>query len=99
MNGIRYDFENNDIMIGANGSFVTTVIDGQNAALISLSQVCRLTHPETGAQVGSRIINQRSSRVSAILAEAKRQVERDGGTGVIVEIQNGNLYFKATYND
>lgn len=100
MNGLRYDFENGDIMIGANGSFVSTVIDGQNAALIALSQVCRLTKPEVGAQVGARVINVPPNRVASILAEAERMIQSDGGTNVVVQLTDaGDLYFKATYDD
>ena len=43
MIGIKYDFDVGDVVIGNSGQFETATIDNQCVALISLSQVCRLT--------------------------------------------------------
>jgi len=98
MIGIRFDFEENDIVVGASNSFERTNIDSQNCALISLCQICKLTEPETGAQIASLLQNRKEVNVKSVLANAKRQVERDGGTNVEVNIVDGDLFFKAEYN-
>lgn len=100
MNGLKFDFDSGDITINASGSFQTATIDNQNVALIALSQVCRLTKPEVGAQIGARIINRRAVNVVAVLAEAKRMAENDGATNVTIEITNNdNITFLGTYDN
>lgn len=99
MNGLRFDFENNDIMLDDSGRFITATTDNQNVALIALSQVCRLTKPEVGAQIGARIINRKPINVSAVLAEAKRMAESDGARNVSIGLDgNNNLIFVGTYD-
>lgn len=98
MTGIKFDFEKGDITIDSTGSFSIAEIDNQNVALIALSQVCRLTFPEVGAQIGSRLINTPVSGVSAILADAKRQAEADGAKDVKVSFtQDNKLIFVGKY--
>ena len=100
MHGFYFDFLTGDIAIDETGAIGTATIDSQNCALISLSQVCRLTKPEVGAQIGARIINRKRQHTSAVLAEARRMVEADGGKNVSVQADNtGRLQFKATYGD
>ena len=100
MNGIKFNFDTNDLTVGSNGSFDTAVIDNQNVALISLSQVCRLTKPEVGAQIGSRLINIRRSAASAILLDAKKQAENDGAKNVRIQFTSErNLIFTGTYEN
>lgn len=97
--GIAFDFENNDIIIRADGTILKTEISSQICALISLSQITRLTKPEVGAQVGSRLINNKESDAPRILTEAQRMVVRDGGTNVSVDIIDGKLQFIAEYGN
>ena len=107
MIGLRYDFGSmpgspdyvGDIVIDANGSFATALIDSQNAALITLTQVCRITKPEIGAQAYSFMTNRTVISILPILSEAKRMVERDGGSNVQIEIIDGNLKISATYDN
>lgn len=100
MNGLYFDFETNDISVTAAGRFRTAQIDSQNCALISLSEICRLTFPEVGAQLGTKLQNRRLVNVSSDIAAARRQVEADGGTNVIIQItDNDNINFEATYED
>ena len=96
MEGLFYDFELNDIVIKDDGTFATAEIDSQNCALISLSEVCRLTKPEVGVRLGARIINRREEDVLNVVAEAKRAVEADGGTDVFISVK-GDLQFEAKY--
>lgn len=94
-----FDFENNDIILQENGTFKSTTVDNQNCALISLSQVCRITRPILGAQIGSRLINRQRRHVSSILSSAKRMVQDDGGKNVVVDFDlNENLIFIAEYD-
>ena len=99
MHGLKLDFDVNDIVLKGNGSFATTVIDNQNAALIALSQVCRITKPEVGAQIGSRLQNRRAASVAALLAEARRMIERDGGRDVSVILDGAQLSFLTRYDN
>lgn len=100
MNGLRFDFEANDIVLSPSGSFAVSQIDSQNCALISLSQITRLTKPEIGAQLASQLQNRKQRSVASVLAEAKRMVEADGAKNVSITIdENDNLKFEATYED
>lgn len=100
MNGLKFDFEKGDITINSSGTFDTATIDNQNVALIAVSQVCRLTRPEFGAQIGSRIVNKQYSSVGSILADAKRQAENDGAKNVKISFtQDNQLIFVGTYED
>lgn len=96
--GIQYDFETGDIIIQSNGTFRKAYIDSQLCALIAVSEVCRLTKPEVGAQLSGRMQNRRNIDVARDISEAERQVERDGGTEVSIYLQNENLQFIATYD-
>lgn len=99
MDGLKFNFEQNDLVING-GSFETAVIDSQNVALIALSQVCLLTQPQLGSQIGSRIINAKRGAVNTVLADAKRQAERDGAKDVRIILTNdGQLTFTGTYED
>lgn len=100
MVGLVFDFEKGDIVIDASGSFATAGIDNQNIALIALSQVCRLTFPEIGAQIGPRLMNIPKSRAGAILADAKHQAEADGAKNVKIQFTNTDqLIFVGEYED
>lgn len=100
MQGLKFDFDSGDLKINASGRFDSGFIDNQNVALIGVSQVCRLTRPEIGAQIGSRVINLKSSNVSSILFDAKRQAEQDGATNVRIELTDDKqLIFIGTYED
>lgn len=100
MVGLKYDFTENDITIGSDGSFITAVTDNQNVALIALSQVCRLTVPELGAQVGARLINIRRSQASSVLFDAVRMAESDGAKNVRVEfVADNQLIFEGSYEN
>lgn len=100
MIGIKFDFEKGDIAVGDAGSFITAEIDNQNIALIAISQVCRLTFPEVGAQIGPRLTNTPASGVSAILADATRQAEADGAKDVRISItQDNKLIFVGKYEN
>lgn len=100
MVGLKYDFTENDITISSDGSFTTAVTDNQNVALIALSQVCRLTVPELGAQVGARLINIRRSQAPSVLFDAVRMAESDGAKNVRVEFVTDNqLIFEGSYEN
>lgn len=100
MTGLRFDFEENDIIIDTDGSFVKTVIDSQNCALISLSQICRITRADVGEQIAAKLQNRKQRNVSPVLASAVRAVQRDGGRKVSVTINaEQQLQFKADYGE
>lgn len=100
MNGLKFDFEKGDIAINSSGTFDTATIDNQNVALIAVSQVCRLTRPEFGAQIGSRMVNRQYSSVGSILADAKRQAEADGAKKVSIRFtEEQQLIFVGTYEN
>ena len=69
MNGLFFDFENNDIVIQGDGSFYASNIDSQNCAFIATSQVCRLTVPNVGEQLAVSLLNRKSANVSIIVNE------------------------------
>jgi len=99
MTGLKFDFDTGDLLLGSDGTFVKANIDSQCAALIAVSQVCRLTKPEIGAQIGTRIVNRPVGVVQSILAEARRMVEQDGGADVKIALdENNNLLISATYD-
>lgn len=81
------------------GPFTKAIIDNQNVALIAVSQVCRITKPELGAQVGARIVNRRTSEIASVLADAKKQAQDDGATDVTIELTDEQLLFKGRYED
>lgn len=101
MTGLKFDFDIGDIVIDVDkGRFVTANIDNQNVALISLSQICRLTRPELGAQIGARLLNRKPVSVSAVLVDAERQAKADGATNVFVGFSDSNaLTFRGKYED
>lgn len=99
MTGLFFNFEENDIVIGSNGSFVTSDIDGQCCTLIAISQICRITKPEVGTQLISKMYNRRYRNVAGSIAEAKRAVEKDGGKNVVIDLIDDNIYFDATYEN
>lgn len=99
MIGIKFDFDVGDIVIGSTGQFNTATIDNQCVALISVSQVCRITYPYFGAQIGARMINVPYSRVQSVLSDAKTMSQKDGAANVAIEISNGLLTFSGNYGD
>lgn len=100
MTGLKYDFDQNDLVIGANGSFISATTDNQNVALIAVSQVCRLTKPEVGAQIIAQLVNRKPVSVSSVLSEAKRQAQNDGAYDVVVALTNDDeLKFTGTYDN
>lgn len=99
MKGIVYDFSVGDVVISEDGPFVKGTIDNQNVALIAVSQVCRITKPEIGAQIGARIVNRRTSEIAGVLADAKKQAQNDGATNVVIEMTDEQLLFTGRYED
>lgn len=100
MIGLRFDFENNDIGFNGTGQFIAATIDSQTCALIAVSQVCRITIPELGAELPRRIINRKTIHVGDVIADAVRMVEADGGTNVSITLAEGeDVNFMATYED
>jgi hypothetical protein len=100
MHGLKFDFEKGDLVINASGAFEIGSTDNQNVALIATSQVCRLTRPEFGAQIGSRMVNQNYASINSILADAKRQAETDGAKNVSVRFtEEQQLIFVGTYEN
>lgn len=98
--GLRFDFEENDIVLNPRGEFVDTMVDSQCCALVSLSQICRLTKPQIGAQLASKLYNRNLTSVSSAVAAAKRMVEKDGGSDVYIAVDtNGDLKFEASYEN
>lgn len=97
ISALFFNFDDNDIVIGSNGSFAVVDTGNQNVALIAMSQVCRVTYPEVGVQLGSRIVNQRSSAASAVVSEAVRAAETDGATDVAITLSGNDIQFKGTY--
>ena len=99
MVGLKYDFEGQDLHIDPlTGAFITADTDNQNVALIALSQVCRLTQPEIGAQLPARIVNVRRSSVGSVFNDAMQQARKDGAKDVFVGFDsNNNLIFKGNY--
>lgn len=84
--------------LSESANFSVANIDGQNCALIALSQVCLVTKPLVGVQLGSRLVNRKERNVSGLISEAIRAVEADGGRNVVIELNdNGQLFFDATY--
>lgn len=98
ISALFFNFDDNDIVIGSSGSFVVSDTGNQNVALIAMSQVCRVTYPEVGVQLGSRILNQRSSAVSAVISEAIRAAESDGASNVSITLSGNDVQFKGTYD-
>lgn len=99
MNGLRFDFEDNDLTLNAKGSFVASNIDSQNCALIAVSEVCRLTRPAVGERLGMKLVNRRNRNVSVDIARAVRAVEADGGRNVSITLnREQQLQFIATYD-
>lgn len=100
MRGLQYNFEEQDLVIKPNGTFSTAITDNQTCALITLSQVCRITMPEIGEQIGAKLINRKTRSVASILSAAERAVESDGATQVAITLDdNSNLQFKANYGN
>lgn len=100
MRGLRFDFENSDLYLLPDGTFAESVIDSQNCALIAISQVCRITKPEVGTQLTAKLINRKTVNTASALAEARRAVEKDGGTNVLISVDSKDkLNFEATYED
>lgn len=98
MDGFFFNFEDNDIVLTANGSFATADIGSQNCAFIAMSQVCRLTEPEIGEQLAAKIINRKGVNIQRDISKAIAVVKKDGGTDVSILINaQGELSFKATY--
>lgn len=98
MKGIKYDFDTYDIGTDSTGAVEMAITDNQNAALIALSQVCRITVPELGAQIGSQLQNRRLSSVGSVLASAERMIASDGGRNPSVTFVNTDqLTFTADY--
>ena len=99
MRGLKFDFDIGDISI-VDGEFETAVIDNQNIALIAISQVCRLTRPEVGAQLPARIANCKPYVINEVIRDARQQAKKDGATDVVVSISDrGVLTFSGTYED
>lgn len=100
MRGFKFDFNTSDLIIGTDGQFPVATIDNQNIALIAVSQICVVTKPEIGAQIGSRLINRHTGSVGSALAEAKRQAESDGAKNVVIKFtKNGQLIFTGAYEN
>ena len=99
MKGFKFNFETGDIVVSPQGVLETAQIDCQNIVLIGLSQVCRLTRPEFGAQIGSKIVERHSSDISSLLATVKKQAENDGATNVVLQLTSDNkLIFTGVYD-
>ena len=98
ISALFFNFDDDDIAIGSSGSFVVADTGNQTVALIAMSQVCRVTSPEVGVQLGSRILNQRSSAVNAVISEAVRAAETDGATDVAITLSGNDIQFKGTYD-
>ncbi len=100
MNGLKFDFNTNDVELDPSGQFLTATIDNQNVALIAISQVCRLTAPQVGAQIASRLINRPAGGVASILEDARSQAKKDGAKNVKIGFTNeGKLTFSGRYED
>lgn len=103
MTGLLYSWDDGDIVLRENGTFRTADIDSQTCALIGLSQICRITVPELGAQLGAKLQNRKLNRVRRDVSAAIRMVENDGGRDVVIElIRNAegidpSLNFDAVY--
>ena len=99
MNGFFFDFENNDIVLNAGGSFDTSDIGSQNCAFVANSQVCRLTTPEVGELLSAKIINRKGVNIDRDITKAIAAVKKDGGTDVNISItEDGELSFRAVYD-
>lgn len=99
MNGLFFNFEDNDLVIDSDGNFDTVDIGSQNCALISSSQVCRLTAPQVGEQLLVKIMNRKGVNIDEDIRKAEKAVEKDGGKDVsIVFNDNGELTFSANYD-
>lgn len=98
MNGLLFDFENNDIVLTDNGTFATGIIDSQNCAFIAASQVCRITKPEVGEQIFAKLANRKTPNTALEIRNAVSAVQKDGGKNVkIILTEEGNLSFRAEY--
>jgi len=99
MDGFFFDFENNDIVLKADGSFATSDIGSQNCAFIANSQICRLTRPEVGELLSAKIINRKGVNIDRDIAKAIAAVEKDGGINVKILLnEDGQLSFYAEYD-
>lgn len=99
MVGLKFSFDVNDVEI-VDGAFAIANTDSQNVALIALSQVCRLTAPEVGAQIPARIINVKTPNADAVFSDAMSQAKKDGAKNVFVGFDNdNNLIFKGSYGN
>lgn len=97
MTGLKYDFDVGDITLSQTGQFDTAQTDNQCVALIAVSQVCRLTYPYYGAQIGARLMNVPYSRSQPILSEAKTMAQKDGAVAVDISIKDSILTFSGYY--
>jgi hypothetical protein len=99
MDGLFFDFETNDIVLKANGSFATANIGSQSCALVANSQVCRLTKPEVGEQLSAKIVNRKGVGISRDITKAEAAVKKDGGKNVSININDeGQVNFYAEYD-
>lgn len=99
MEGIKFNFDKEDIDI-IDGKFATANVDNQNVALITLSQICRLTYPEVGVQAASRMLNAKPATVDSILIEARKQAQKDGAKNVVIGFtEAGDLIFTGNYGN
>lgn len=97
MEGLIFDFDEGDLVI-AGEAFAHGNIDNQNVALIAISQVCRVTEPQVGAQITARLTNRKTVSTAAVLADAVAQAKADGARNVSIELDEDNqLIFQGTY--
>ena len=99
MDGLFFDFENNDIVLNDDGDFDASDIGSQNCAFVANSQVCRLTRPEVGESLAAKIINSKGVNNAMGITKAVAAVKKDGGTNVEILInEDSQLSFKADYD-
>lgn len=98
MTGLRFDFEEHDLILSPTGSFVATEVSSQTCALIANSEICRITAADVGESLPLKLANRRHINVKREIASAVRAVERDGAKRVDITIDNTNkLHYYAEY--
>lgn len=79
--------------------FLSHEVDNQTCARIATEKVCRLTYPELGVEMGARLLNRHPKYAAELIAEAERQVKKDGAIDARITRDGEQFNFYADYGD
>lgn len=100
MTGFYFNFDENDIQLTPAGGIRISNTDGQCCALIAVSEICRITQPQIGVRLASRIIDRHQRNLFSLIKEAEREVKRDGARVVKIRMgENEQMTFYAEYDN